>query len=146
MTEHNFSISFGGQGKNMVVAYLLWFLMGTFGIHRFYLGKIGSGIFQLVLLAVGWITLPILFGVIPLLALGFWWLLDAYFVYKYVTEANDLLPNQASVLSFNTQQHWKQDLDQLEKLHDLHQKGALTVEEFEKKKTDLMVGSIVPDR
>ncbi|MCB2379289.1 NINE protein [Hymenobacter sp. BT635] len=44
--------------KSKVVAYLLWFFFGWLSLHRFYLGKVGSGIVYLLtgqLLGVGWI-------------------------------------------------------------------------------------------
>ncbi|MBI1183489.1 NINE protein [bacterium] len=44
--------------KSKGVAYLLWFLLGAFSLHRFYLGKIGSGILYLItfqLFGIGWI-------------------------------------------------------------------------------------------
>ncbi|MFV0287096.1 MAG: TM2 domain-containing protein [Demequina sp.] len=33
--------------KSLLVAYLLWFFLGVFGIHHFYLGKIGRGLLYL---------------------------------------------------------------------------------------------------
>lgn len=36
--------------KTMVAASLLCFFLGTFGIHRFYVGKIGTGILMLITL------------------------------------------------------------------------------------------------
>lgn len=34
--------------KNWTVALLLCFFLGAFGVHRFYVGKVGTGILQLV--------------------------------------------------------------------------------------------------
>jgi len=44
--------------KSKPVTYLLWFLFGFFSAHRFYLGKIGTGILYLLtgqLFGIGWI-------------------------------------------------------------------------------------------
>lgn len=72
-------LSYGGQGhvpafspgvypiadKSVAVAYLLWFFLGWFGVHHFYLGKGGRGIGYLLTcawLTIGWwvdlFTLP----------------------------------------------------------------------------------------
>lgn len=45
--------------KSKTAAYLLWFFLGGLSLHRFYLGKIGSGIIYLLtgqLLGIGWIV------------------------------------------------------------------------------------------
>ncbi len=36
--------------KSVVVALILCFFLGGFGIHRFYVGKVGTGILQLLTL------------------------------------------------------------------------------------------------
>jgi len=44
--------------KSKGIAYLLWFFLGVFSAHRFYLGKIGTGILYLLtgqLFGIGWI-------------------------------------------------------------------------------------------
>jgi TM2 domain-containing membrane protein YozV len=45
--------------KSKLIAYLLWFFLGWLSLHRFYLGKIGSGIIYLItgqLLGIGWLV------------------------------------------------------------------------------------------
>ncbi|AKQ46787.1 hypothetical protein TH63_16005 [Rufibacter radiotolerans] len=45
--------------KSKLAAYLLWFFLGWLSLHRFYLGKVGSGILYLLtgqLLGIGWIV------------------------------------------------------------------------------------------
>lgn len=46
--------------KRILPAFLLCFSLGIFGVHRFYVGKIGTGILQLCTLG----------------GLGIWWLVD----------------------------------------------------------------------
>jgi len=44
--------------KSKGLAYLLWFFLGIFSAHRFYLGKVGTGILYLLtgqLFGIGWI-------------------------------------------------------------------------------------------
>lgn len=41
---------FQAQAKSVGVAYLLWFFLGGFGGHRFYLGKTGTAILMVVCL------------------------------------------------------------------------------------------------
>lgn len=126
------SASFGSDGKNIVVAYLLWWFLGVLGIHRFYLGKIKTGLAQLLLLAFGWI--PLFIGWI---VLGFWWLLDAYFVYKYVSDYNQEIGGEPLSFTVKTKQSVGGDLDHLERLHDLREKGVLTEDEYQKRRSEI---------
>ncbi|GEO05634.1 hypothetical protein AAE02nite_32980 [Adhaeribacter aerolatus] len=45
--------------KSKLVAYVLWFFLGFISMHRFYLGKVGSGLLYLVtfqLFGIGWLV------------------------------------------------------------------------------------------
>lgn len=64
------------SSKSKTTAAILAFLLGQLGIHRFYLGKVGTGIVQLVLAIVGYATLAIGVGIFVLWALGIWILID----------------------------------------------------------------------
>jgi len=51
--------------KSKTVAFLLWFFLGFFSAHRFYLGKVGTGILYLLTLqlgGIGWIIDLFLIG------------------------------------------------------------------------------------
>ncbi|HVL79254.1 MAG TPA: TM2 domain-containing protein [Sphingomicrobium sp.] len=66
---------FEANRKSTGAAYLLWFFLGGFGAHRFYLGRTGTAVGQLALLLLGWI--PLFLG---WFALGIWWLVDAFLI------------------------------------------------------------------
>lgn len=76
------------QKKSMAVAYLLWWFLGMFGAHRFYLGQIGSAVAMLIITLVSFLLTFIFIGFIGLLAVGIWWIIDAFLVYQIVNQHN----------------------------------------------------------
>lgn len=54
------------EGPSVAVAYLLWFFLGIFSAHRFYLGRPGTAILQIVsyLVIIGFI----------------WWIVDGFLI------------------------------------------------------------------
>lgn len=62
--------------KSKVAAALLSLFLGMIGIHRFYLGRIGSGLFMLFLTIVGFLTTGLLFGFGILAFVGIWDFID----------------------------------------------------------------------
>lgn len=72
------------RGKSMVVTYLLWYFLGLLGAHRFYMGRTGSAIAQLVLS----IT------VIGLIATSIWWIVDAFLAHQWVKDKNQEIESQ----------------------------------------------------
>lgn len=79
------------EAKSPLLAYLLLIFVGGLGIHRFYLGRTGSGVAMLLLLILGAVTLPIGVGLILLLALGIWMLVDLFLIPGMVNQQHDLL-------------------------------------------------------
>ena len=71
-------MAFEANRKSMGVAYLLWFLFGTLGIHRFYAGRTKSAVVMLLL------TLTV-FGLVVTLP---WWVIDAFLLPNIVREKN----------------------------------------------------------
>lgn len=72
------------QGKDMAVAYVLWCLLGMLGAHRFYMGKTGTAIVQLIL------TLTFFGAIIT----AIWWVIDVFLVHSWVKEHNWFLENR----------------------------------------------------
>lgn len=76
------------QEKSMALAYILLIFLGQFGVHRFYLDRAGSGLAQLLLGLVGWATVWIFIGFIPLTVLWIWVFIDLFLTAGMVNQTN----------------------------------------------------------
>ena len=140
MSEQNMNVKVQIVGKNTLVAYLLWWFSGWAGAHRLYLGHTKTALTQLALVIVGWVTMLFFVGWIFLGVWFIWWMLDVYFTFKMVEEANAKLgvENSSIALSKSGNANDSDNLEQLEKLHSLFEKGVLTKEQYEEKKAGLI--------
>lgn len=96
-----------GEEKSSTTAYLLWFFLGTLGMHNFYLGKKNAGIAQLVLNIVGCLTLVFIIGFLVLFALGIWVFIDVFTISKTIEENKEQsreLKAQRIIMLRNNQQ------------------------------------------
>jgi len=130
-------VSVQAEGKNTIIAYALWWFLGSLGIHRMYLGRTGSGVAQLMLMIFGIITLYLGVGFLLLLILGIWWLIDAFLTYGIVKEENEKQGLSSSGIVLSNLNN-SSDLDTLAKLHDLREKGILTEQEYQDKKSEII--------
>lgn len=69
----------GNSEKSFVATLLLCVLLGVFGVHRFYVGKVGTGIIQLLTLG----------------GLGIWALVDLIMIATQTFKDSDGLPIKA---------------------------------------------------
>jgi TM2 domain-containing membrane protein YozV len=74
------AMRYDADKKSALIAYLLWFFLGLFGVHRFYLGRVGTGLGMLVLHGISWVLAFILIGYLGFAVLGLWWLIDALLI------------------------------------------------------------------
>lgn len=79
--------------KSMVVGYLLWLFLGEFGAHRFFTGRVVSGVIMLVVGLISWFFALIFLvflglGILFLIPIGLWWIIDAFLLHGYIQEEN----------------------------------------------------------
>ncbi|RKR03606.1 TM2 domain-containing protein [Maricaulis maris] len=67
------------ESKSSGTAFLLWFFLGVFGAHRFYLGRPGTAL----LMILAWVLF-----IVP----GFvWWVVDAFLISGMIKTDNNRL-------------------------------------------------------
>lgn len=85
---------YDAKKKSTGVAYLLWLILGGIGAHRFYAGNMGTGWAYVALQVVGWITAAAGFGLLCFIAIGVWWVIDAFLIPGMIRTRNLLLAAQ----------------------------------------------------
>lgn len=82
---------FEANKRSMMISYVLWFFIGGFGAHRFYNGKSGSAIAQLLMTIVGLLLLVVGIGLLLLIPVMIWVFVDAFLIPGWVRNHNNLL-------------------------------------------------------
>lgn len=77
--------------KSMLVAYVIWFFLGGLGGHRFYLGKMRSGLVMLGVCVLNVMCL-FLFHASLMIVLWVWLLVDAFLIPGYVRSFSYSVP------------------------------------------------------
>jgi len=86
---------FEANRKSMTVSYLLWLFVGVLGGHRFYNGRTGTAFTQLLMWIFGVISVSAFgLGLLLLIPLGLWLLLDAFLIPGWVSAHNTALAEQ----------------------------------------------------
>jgi len=85
------AMRYDANKKSELIAYLLWFFLGGFGAHRFYIGRIGSAI-AMTLLFVGSTALTlVLIGYVGNALWTIWWVIDAFKLPGWIAAYNNPL-------------------------------------------------------
>jgi TM2 domain-containing membrane protein YozV len=77
--------------KSVGVAFLLWVFFGMFGGHRFYLGRIATGLVMLVLSLFSLLLTVVLVGYLGLMVMLIWTLIDGFRIPGWVRDDNTRL-------------------------------------------------------
>lgn len=136
-------MTFESHKKSTGIAFVFWFFLGGAGGHRFYLGRSGSAVTQLLLSIFGWLTIWVGIGFFLLVPLAIWLLIDAFLISGMVGEHNNALMGR---LNRNSQPAASaiSAVDELAKFAALRDQGALTPEEYEAQKRRLIGPAVAP--
>jgi TM2 domain-containing membrane protein YozV len=80
--------------KSVGVAYLLWFFLGWFGAHRFYLGETGTGVAMAIITVISFFLSFVGIGLLGLAVIGIWVLVDAFLIPGIAMRKNQALATQ----------------------------------------------------
>lgn len=127
-------MDFQSNKKSVGLAFVFWLFTGGVGGHRFYLGRTGSAVGQLVLSVLGWLTLVAGIGLVFLGALGIWLLVDVFLLSGMVREHNDALMARLNLANGTA----ASPVDELAKYAALRDSGAITEAEYEAQKRRLI--------
>jgi TM2 domain-containing membrane protein YozV len=89
-------------GKNLVLAYVLWFFLGALGVHRFYVGHTLKGLYFLIatIIAVtlSAFALPVTFIIGGIIGAGIlvFWIIDAFKLPKFVAATGVAVPSKTN--------------------------------------------------
>ncbi|UNC91126.1 TM2 domain-containing protein [Candidatus Contubernalis alkaliaceticus] len=90
------------EQRSVGMGYILLILLGSFGVHKFYLGKWGFGIIYAILNILGWLTLPIGVGLIFFFVLGIFLIWDLFTLGNQIKKREEKI--KAEIIStFQTQ-------------------------------------------
>lgn len=64
--------------KSKIVAALLCFFLGWLGMHRIYLGHVGTGVFLIALNVIGFLTTAFLIGFLFITVAALWIFIDFF--------------------------------------------------------------------
>lgn len=81
-------MAYDAAKKSVGAAYLLWIFLGGVGGHRFYAGKIGTGVAYLVMHILGWLTVAFGIGLLFFAVILIWWIIDGFMLGGMIRQKN----------------------------------------------------------
>lgn len=122
------------SNKSRGVYILLAFILGYFGVHKFYVNKVGSGVLYLVLSMLSWLIVPAIILVILVLVDIITALVSSDEEFNGRNVGAIATTSRVITTSVDTKVEKDSYIDEIERLNKLKDSGILSEKEFEAKK------------
>ena len=99
MSDVDQMMHYDANKKSVGVAYLLWFFVGLFGAHRFYLDEKGTGAAMLAITLVSLVLMFAFIGFFTIFITIIWDFVDLFLIPGMTREYNNALALRLGVLS-----------------------------------------------
>lgn len=86
-------MQYDANKKSVLVAYILWFFVGSFGAHRFYLGKSGTGATILAITLASILLMFVFIGFFTIWVSAIWVFVDIFLIPSMAQSYNMVLAN-----------------------------------------------------
>jgi len=86
-------LHYQANAKSAGIAYALWFFLGMLGAHRFYSGKTGGAVAQLLITLISIPLCLVLIGFLTIFANAIWVLIDVFLISGWIRDSNSRLAN-----------------------------------------------------
>lgn len=97
MSDAALMMQYDANKKTVGIAYLLWFFLGIFGAHRFYLGESGTGAAMLIITLVSFPLMFVVVGLFTIWISGIWAFVDLFLIPGIVRKHNSDLATRLNV-------------------------------------------------
>jgi len=99
MSDAALMMQYDANKKSALVAYVLWFFMGLFGAHHFYLDRKGTGICMLAITLTSFILMFVFIGFLTIFITIIWDFVDLFLIPGMTRKYNNDLAVRLGVVS-----------------------------------------------
>ena len=92
-------MQYDAQKKSSGTSYVLWFFLGMFGGHRFYLEEKGTAIAMLIITLISFPLMLVVIGFFTIGVTAIWALIDAFLIPGMIKKYNSDLATKLSIES-----------------------------------------------
>ena len=88
MDDAKMLLRYDANKKSVGLAYALWLLLGVLGAHRFYAGKVMTGLMMLAGTVTSFLLSFVMIGYLTIIPILIWVLVDVFFVGSWIRAFN----------------------------------------------------------